>query len=303
MLYFTLSLTLYLIYKFLYTTFLYPRFFSPLHNIPGPPLGDPIFGQPARYREADLHEIAAAALPGFARHISLFPSLRLAVKRVRITTRHRASAAEGQTLWALRQFLPEVPVPEVYGWRRDGDMLFVFMELIEGETLHNGWKELSEHEKAQLCAQLRRCGANNHFTFRLKESLWAVFLPFPDPEAFYEFLMQMPSSERDTAHNLGLPHLPYDSPIVFTHGDLSFSNIMITPRSAPGPARVLAIIDWEQSGWMPDFWEYCKPRIWMMSLPEEETGDMIKKLPEIMGEVPEEVFMAYATYVQSYGGF
>ncbi|CAA7269377.1 unnamed protein product [Cyclocybe aegerita] len=225
-------------------------------------------------------KIAAAALPGFSRHISLFPDLSLAVKRVKMTTRHRASAAEGQVLWALRRLLPdsEVPVPEVYGWRRDGDMLFVFMELIEGETLHKRWEELEEHEKAQLCAELRAM-------------------------AFYEFFMQMPSSERDTAHSLGLPHLPYDSPIVFTHGDLSFSNIMITPRSAPGPARVLAVIDWEQSGWMPDFWEYCKPRIWMMSLPEEETGDMIKKLPEIMGEVPEDVFMAYATYVQAYGGF
>jgi hypothetical protein len=29
----------------LYKTILYPRYFSPLRHIPGPPLGDPIFGQ------------------------------------------------------------------------------------------------------------------------------------------------------------------------------------------------------------------------------------------------------------------
>jgi len=62
-------------------------------------------------------QIHAAALSGFARQVSIFPSLSLAVKRVRITTRHRPSAAEGQTLWALHKFLPEVAVPEVYGCR------------------------------------------------------------------------------------------------------------------------------------------------------------------------------------------
>jgi hypothetical protein len=33
------------LYKVVYQVFLYPRYFSPLRNIPGPPLGDPVFGQ------------------------------------------------------------------------------------------------------------------------------------------------------------------------------------------------------------------------------------------------------------------
>ncbi|CAA7269376.1 unnamed protein product [Cyclocybe aegerita] len=44
-LYLTLSIALYLISRLLYTTLLYPRFFSPLRNLPGPPLGDPIYGR------------------------------------------------------------------------------------------------------------------------------------------------------------------------------------------------------------------------------------------------------------------
>ena len=51
------------------------------------------------------------------------------------------------------------------------------------------------------------------------------------------------------------PMLPDNAPIIFTHGDLHPSNIMI---SAVGPCRVLAIIDWQQSGWYPAYWEYCK---------------------------------------------
>ena len=47
---------------------------------------------------ADEIYAAAQALPGFHRHVSAFPSLSLAVKRVRRTSRHRAPLAEGQTL-------------------------------------------------------------------------------------------------------------------------------------------------------------------------------------------------------------
>jgi aminoglycoside phosphotransferase (APT) family kinase protein len=46
-----------------------------------------------------------------------------------------------------------------------------------------------------------------------------------------------------------------NGPILFTHGDLDRSNIIISTTS---PARVLGIIDWEQAGWFPEYWEYCK---------------------------------------------
>lgn len=262
-------------------------------------------------------QIYAAALPGYARFVSIFPSLSLAVKRVRATSRHRASAAGGQTLWALRQFLPEVLVPEVYGWRRDGDELFLFMELIMGECLHDRWKDLTEQEKTQICAEL---GTMVRALRRLKRPPEEEFIgaiggqpsmetlcfgvrsdPYPNSEAFYEFFMRIPSSEREMAHEEGLPQLPYDSPIVFTHCDLNFSNIMITPRSADQCPRVLAIIDWEQSGWMPSFWEYSKPMFWMM-LQGEETRDMMTRLSKITGDVSEKVFMAFVTYVQTHGG-
>lgn len=46
--------------------------------------------------------------------------------------------------------------------------------------------------------------------------------------------------------------LPDDSAIKFTHGDLHRSNVLIT-RSKP--YHVVAIVDWEQSGWLPEYWE------------------------------------------------
>jgi len=49
--------------------------------------------------------------------------------------------------------------------------------------------------------------------------------------------------------------LPDNSPITFTHADLHPSNILVT---SDAPYRVVAIIDWHQSGWYPDYWEYYK---------------------------------------------
>jgi Ser/Thr protein kinase RdoA (MazF antagonist) len=40
-----------------------------------------------------------------------------------------------------------------------------------------------------------------------------------------------------------------------THGDLHRENIII---SSTNPPRVLAVVDWGQTGWYPDYWEYCK---------------------------------------------
>jgi hypothetical protein len=52
------------------------------------------------------------------------------------------------------------------------------------------------------------------------------------------------------------PGLPDSASIKFTHGDLHRSNIIMSPDS--NPPRIRAIIDWQQSGWYPDYWEYCK---------------------------------------------
>lgn len=124
--------------------------------------------------------------------------------------------------------------------------------------------------------------------------------PFHNSVAFYEFFMNIPFSDRERAYERGHLPLPFDSPIVFTHSDLNFSNILITPRSSNETPQVLAIIDWEQSGWMPSFWEYSKQMFWKIWSPDD---DMLTRHIEISGNVPEDVFMAFATYVQSHGGF
>ena len=71
-----------------------------------------------------------------------FPERGLLVKRGSDVT-----IAEGQCLWALKRLLPEVPVPEIYGWATEGDYVLLYMELIDGVTVEKRWPLMTENEK------------------------------------------------------------------------------------------------------------------------------------------------------------
>lgn len=53
-----------------------------------------------------------------------------------------------------RQLKDIVPVPEVLGWAEDGDQVFIYMSLIEGETLEQRWGVLNEEEREAICTEL-----------------------------------------------------------------------------------------------------------------------------------------------------
>jgi len=65
--------------------------------------------------------------------------------------------AEAQCLWVIKRVLrDEVPVPEVYGWRVDGRHVFIYMQLVRGETLKERWDSLSIADKITVCDHLRQ---------------------------------------------------------------------------------------------------------------------------------------------------
>lgn len=83
--------------------------------------------------------------------------------------------------------------------------------------------------------------------------------PFASVHEFHEwftYLCRRPVPDPDSIPIEPFRHeLSDDSAIKFTHGDLHCSNIII---SATKPYRVLALVDWEQSGWLPEYWEVRK---------------------------------------------
>lgn len=81
-----------------------------------------------------------------------FVSQRLVVKYGQQIT-----IAEAQCLWAVRQKLhQQVPVPEVYGWCRDEDEVFIYMQFIPGPTLESVLDQLERNELVHIMSQLRQ---------------------------------------------------------------------------------------------------------------------------------------------------
>ncbi|KAM7212945.1 phosphotransferase enzyme family protein [Rhypophila decipiens] len=194
------------------------------------------------------------------------------------------TVAEGQCLWALRHALPNFPVPEIYGWTHDGGEVFIFMELVQDVTLEDRWDDLDRTERTGICTQLRSLLAvlrslrhapdDGLFLGHVnREPLGDIVFtnenrppagPFQSVAEFHEWLSlqirtgleahwpgkqpwEIPDPYRDG--------LPDDAEVVFTHADLHPSNIIVSRDS---PCEIVALIDWRQSGWYPEYWECCK---------------------------------------------
>ena len=67
----------------------------------------------------------------------------------------RVTIAQGIVLWLIRSYLgARVPVPEIYGWCRDDDEAFIYMEYIKGPTLEDVMSDLSQKVLLDVASQL-----------------------------------------------------------------------------------------------------------------------------------------------------
>jgi Phosphotransferase enzyme family len=95
--------------------------------------------------------------------------------------------------------------------------------------------------------------------------------PFPTVSSFHDFFVDPRS-----AHNHASGELPHpmrselcdNAAIKFTHGDLHPSNIIVSTGGDGASPCIVAIVDWHQSGWFPEYWEYCKAR-WTAKIGDE----------------------------------
>ncbi|EPQ53484.1 kinase-like protein [Gloeophyllum trabeum ATCC 11539] len=221
---------------------------------------------------AQVREQAERQGPLSRHHPVYFPDMGLIVKYGPLE-----SIAEAQTMWMIGHYLKDkVPVPELYGWKHDDQDFFIYMELVKGVTLKDCWDSLSDADRESICLELRaairalrtlRQDPSDPFVGHVaRQPILDTFVdgrvagPFPSVHALHEYIAFWPSPS--DPYPDGDPdrwRLPDDAPIVFTHGDLDKSNILVsTPTDDGQRPRLLSIIDWYQSGWYPDYWEYCK---------------------------------------------
>jgi len=122
--------------------------------------------------------------------------------------------------------------------------------------------------------------------------------PFSSVSKFHDYICSLSCRNLDEgwrAYNYFRPLMPDTRSIVFTHSDIHQANILI---SATGPPRILAIVDWEQSGWYPDYWEYC--RACFISGPWEKWRDYW--IPKFLEPQPD-IYPVYCELLMSFGGF
>lgn len=156
-----------------------------------------------------------------------------------------------------------IPVPKVISsdWDR------VTMEYIEGQTLRQAWPVLTPSERSEILDQLRGYIAQLRSLPGTGTSLGrldgqGVLIPgtvitrsggpFQTLSELHYWLANPMSRHRAQSmhwHQI-TSQLNTNFPIVFTHGDIAARNIIIQNR------RIVAILDWEFAGWLPEYWEY-----------------------------------------------
>ncbi|KAF2007776.1 hypothetical protein P154DRAFT_3468 [Amniculicola lignicola CBS 123094] len=109
--------------------------------------------------------------------------------------------------------------------------------------------------------------------------------PFKSVASFHDWY----SSINLPAGTLGFYRhlLPDTHSIRFAHADLHTANILVPHTGRPG---ILAVIDWGQAGWYPDYWDYCKSRY--IASPKEEWE--VECIPRIFGRTLEEWYGSWS---------
>lgn len=147
------------------------------------------------------------------------------------------------------------------------------MEYIPGQTLKQAWPVLTAEERTTILdelrgyiAQLRALSPPTEAGSEVKIGRLdgeGILLPSIIPcsggpfsssvEELHHWLVRPPRRQDRQSmywHQITQHLGSTDYPIVFTHCDLAARNIMVRD------GHIVAILDWEYSGWCPAYWEY-----------------------------------------------
>jgi len=200
---------------------------------------------------------------------------------------------EHQVLQFLEKRLPTIPTPRALGLITIASTSFMFMTMIPGVTLEKRWPSLSTEAKmhircvlAETLAGLREFELPQGAPFgspvgrRLSKDVRRHERISVDPiysEAeFNDFLLSSPSSRAAPGYKNWLRSLlRVDHRIVFSHADFHPRNIMVVD-GPDGVIELSGILDWEASGFYPEYWEQLKA---MNTRSIRDTSDWWEYLP------------------------
>jgi len=157
-----------------------------------------------------------------------------------------------------------VPVPIAHEYIPEEQT--IFMEHVEDDCREDVWPNMSEDEKISIAQQLGRAVTLMRSSRQTETLIGAIDGlardcrrysdyaggPFADEESFNASVLDLYTSCPQPVRDALSSKMRSDHSIRFTHADLSPRNIIVKD------GKIQGIIDWEFSGWYPEYWEYVK---------------------------------------------
>lgn len=182
---------------------------------------------------------------------------------------------EYSALEYLRDHAPRIPAPRPCGLLKLSNFLVMFSSYVPGEDLEKVWPQLDSSQKQDISSQVDTLfselrslprasdmplgGVKGEGCKDTRRSVRRSTTPIMTNKEFEDFIFtseRPPSSVYTQFIKSFIPSgdgLDY----VFTHGDLRTANIRVA-KDKSGKWAVTGIIDWECSGFYPDYWEMLK---------------------------------------------
>lgn len=204
--------------------------------------------------------------------------------------------AEAASMMFVRKHTSR-PVPQVLKFLSHGGWSHIAMEFVKGENLERAWPKMTVKEKRETLVQLREYfnelrALNPPRPGRVEAidgspcfdtRLGGLYGPFNDIHSFqdhfgYKYMRENPEQPAGSKEKFDKVYgRSYRT--VFSHGDLGLYNIIVHR------GRIAAIIDWEFSGWFPEYWEFtsCMDSNWRY----EEVRELIKN-ENVLAAYPDE---------------
>lgn len=193
---------------------------------------------------------------------------------------------EHTSMQFLAERAPDVPAPRAHGFIKLGPFRVIFMSYIPGTTLAEVWPSLSQENKLSIQQQLDdifrrlRClrqddgktlggvcgeGAKDYPAYHS-----ALFRDVTTATEFSDLQFSAQHHGSNTYVALLRSLLAQDYGSVFSHGDLRRANIIVKrDPSDNGHYIVAGIIDWEDSGFYPAYYE-CTTMTSCLSLVDDD---------------------------------
>lgn len=160
-----------------------------------------------------------------------------------------------------------IPVPRVLGVYNTREGKFVDLEVVQGRTLDTAWPTFSPPQRKKIVEdlgrfvdQLRKLPVPKHALIG-SATMGASYDqrfgkgrigPFYSLDHFHDFIRRGHPIDDFSEKDVRECHTK-DYEVRFTHADLCPQNILVDENG-----RITAVLDWENSGWYPEYWEYTQ---------------------------------------------